>query len=340
MFDVVFALVTALRSILKTRQQLLLEIVALRHQLQVLNRGSKRPKLGSPDRFLWVLLSRISANWKKALVMVEPETVIGWQRTAFRAFWRWKSRPGGGRPRIDRDLTQLIRHMWQANPTWGCIRIRDELAKLGIKVSESTVRKYRPRRRRSNQTWRTFLRNHSTDIVALDFFTVPTATFRVLFVFVVMAHEHRKVLHFNITESPSATWTAQQVVEAFAWRNPPHYLLRDRDSIYGTEFVRRVESLGLDEKLIAPRSPWQNPFVERLIGSLRRERLDHMIVLHEQHLHRVLTDYLDYHHLHRTHRSLERDCPEPRSVEPPERGNIIELPLVSGLHHRYCRQAA
>jgi transposase InsO family protein len=156
----------------------------------------------------------------------------------------------------------------------------------------------------------------------------------------VLAHERRRVLHFNITNSPSAAWTAQQVVEAFPFTTPPRYLLRDRDGIYGTDFVRRVEGLGLEQKLIAPRSPWQNPMVERLIGSLRRECLDHVILLNQEHLRRVLTDYLSYYHRHRTHRSLEQDCPEPRAVEPPGQGRIIELPLVCGLHHRYARQAA
>jgi transposase InsO family protein len=232
--------------------------------------------------------------------------------------------------------------MWSSNPTWGSKRIQAELAKLGIQISDSTIRKYRPqnRRCRNGQNWRTFLGNHARDLIAVDFFAVPTATFRVLYVFLVLAHARRKILHFNITHRPSASWTAQQLIEAFPFASPPRYLLRDRDSIYGQEFVRRAIGLGLEQKLIAPRSPWQNPLVERLIGSLRRECLDHVIVLNEQHLRRRLTDYLNYYHRHRPHRSLEQDCPEPRAVEPPDQGNIIELPLVSGLHHRYARQAA
>ena len=207
-------------------------------------------------------------------------------------------------------------------------------------LSDSIIRKYRPRTRRANQTWKTFLHNHAKDLLAVDFFAVPTATFRVLYVFLVLAHERRKVLHFNITDSPSAAWTAQQLTEAFPYSHPPRYLLRDRDGIYGADFVRRVEGLGMEQKLIAPRSPWQNPFAERWIGSLRRECLDHVIVLHEHHLRRRLTDHLSYYHHHRTHRSLDEDCPESRAVEPPDQGNIIELPFVSGLHHRYARQAA
>jgi transposase InsO family protein len=232
--------------------------------------------------------------------------------------------------------------MWQANPTWGSPRIQAELAKLGIPISDSTVRKYRPKHRRSPsaQSWKTFLHHHVKELVVINFFTVSTATFRVLYVLLVLAHQRRKILRFNITEAPSALWTAQQMVEAFPCTTPPHYLLRDRDGIYGADFARRVKGLGLEQKLIAPQSPWQNPVVERLIGSIRRECLDHVIVFNQPHLRRVLTDYLSYYHRHRTHRFLAQDCPEPRAVEPPDQGNIVELPLVGGLHHRYTRQAA
>jgi transposase InsO family protein len=274
------------------------------------------------------------------LLLFQPQTVIAWHRLGFRLFWRWKSRDCGGRPSTERELINLIRRMWSSNPTWGSKRIQAELAKLGSEVSDSTVRKYRPRTRRNDQTWKTFLHNHAKDLTAADFFVVPTATFRVLYVFLVLAHERRKVLHFNITDSPSAAWTAQQLVEAFPYAQPPRYLLCDRDGIYGLEFVQRTRGLGLKQMLIAPRSPWQNPFVERLVGSIRRECLNHVIVLHEQHLRRRLTDYLSYYHQHRTHGSLDEDAPESRAVEPPDQGNIIALPLVSGLHHRYARQAA
>jgi len=232
--------------------------------------------------------------------------------------------------------------MWSTNPTWGSKRIRAELAKLGISLSDSTVRKYRPRKRRnrSEQTWKSFLQNHAKELVSVDFFTLPTATFRVLDVFLVLAHERRKVIHFNVTDSPAAQWAAQQLTEAFAYGSPPRYLLRDRDSIYGLHFEARATALGLEQKLIAARSPWQNPFVERLIGSIRRECLDHVIVFHARHLYRVLSDYFQYYHCHRTHRALNQDCPQPRPVEPPEQGNIIALPLLGGLHHHYTRQAA
>jgi len=232
--------------------------------------------------------------------------------------------------------------MWQANPTWGSRRIQAELAKLNIRVSDSTIRKYRPKNRPapSDQTWKSFLQNHAQALVAVDFFAVPTATFRVLYVFLVLAHERRKVLHFNITEAPPALWTGQQMVEAFPYTIPPHYLLRDRDAIYGADFTRRVEALGLEQKLIAPRSPWQNPMVERIIGSIRRECLDHVIVFSGQHLRQVLSDYLAYSHQDRSHRSLDQDCPFSRPLEPPDQGDIIALPRLGGLLHRYTRQAA
>jgi putative transposase len=340
MSDVLWVLLRSLLSGCQSRRLLLLENLALRHQLALLRRQSRKPKLGQADRLLGLALRRLWPDWQKGLRLFQPQTVIAWHRLGFRLFWRWKSRDCGGRPTADRQLINLIRQMWSSNPTWGSKRIQAELAKLGIAASDSTVRRYRPRTRRGDQTWRTFLQNHAKDLIAVDFFVVPTATFRVLYVFLVLAHERRKVLHFNITDSPSAAWTAQQLSEAFSYDKPPRYLLRDRDGIYGGEFVRRTLALGLKQKLIAPRSPWQNPFVERLVGSIRRECLDHVIVLHQHHLRRRLTDYLSYYHQHRTHRSLDEDAPESRAVEPPEQGKIIALPLVSGLHHRYARQAA
>ena len=340
MLALISAILRVLRSGLQSRSQLMLENMALRHQLTVLRRSVPRPRLRHSDRLLWMLLHRCWSGWERALLVIQPRTVIGWHRLGFRLFWRWKSRPRGGRPILNRELIMLIRRMWSSNPTWGSKRIQAELAKLGIAISDSTLRKYRPRGHRSNQRWTTFLHNHAKDLIAVDFFTVPTATFRVLYVFLVLAHERRKVLHFNVTDCPSAAWTAQQLTEAFPYCIPPHYVLRDRDSIYGLQFETRAAALGLEQKRIAPRSPWQNPLVERLIGSIRRECLDHVVVLHAPHLHRLLSDYLQYYHCHRTHRALDQDCPEPRAVQPAEQGNIIALPLVGGLHHRYTRLAA
>ena len=340
MFGVILFVLRTLGAGFRPRRELLLENLALRHQLLVLNRNAERPRFRSHDRLLWVILRAVWSRWEKALVIIQPQTVISWHRAGFRLYWRWKSR-GGGRPQIDRKLIQLIRRMWQANPTWGSPRIRDELTKLGLQVSDSTIRKCRPTAPRvSSQTWKIFLHNHTKQIVAIDFFTVPTATFRVLFGFIVLAHERRKLLHVAVTEAPSAFWTGQQLVNAFPFETAPRFLLRDRDAIYDAEFVGRVAGLSMEEKVIAPRSPWQNSYAERLIGSLRRECLDHVIILNERHLKMVLQEYVEYYHRHRTHLSLERDCPVSRAVESAGEGQVIELAMVGGLHHRYTRQAA
>jgi putative transposase len=230
--------------------------------------------------------------------------------------------------------------MWRSNPTWGSPRIVGELHKLGINVAKSTVEKYRPRARKpSSPTWKAFLHNHVQDLVACDFFTVPTATFRVLFVFIMLAHERRRIVHVNITEHPTAQWTAQQIIEAFPWATAPRYLLRDRDTIYGEHLQQRIKNMGIEEVKIAPHSPWQNPYCERVIGSIRRECLNDVIVLNEQHLKRLLGSYVAYYHHWRTHRSLEMDAPEPRTVQPPKLGPVRKLPEVGGLHHHYERIA-
>jgi transposase InsO family protein len=318
-----------------------LENLALRHQIAVLNRPAHKPRLQGKDRLFWVVLKVWWPNWRAALILFQPETVIGWQRAGLRLFWRWKSRPRAGRPRKDAALIQLIRRMWSVNPTWGSPRIRDELAKLGLEASTAMIRKYRPKcGRRPSQSWRTFLQNHAGVIAAMDFFVVPTVSFRLLYVLVVMTHERRKVIHFNITEAPTAEWTAQQVVNAFPYYTAPQYLLRDRDSIYGSVFVQRVEGMGIKQKLISPRSPWQNPYVERLVGSIRRECLDRVIVFNERQLRHVLESYFKYYHEVRPHRGLSHDSPIPRPVESPERGDVIEMPLLGGLHHHYLREAA
>jgi transposase InsO family protein len=275
------------------------------------------------------------------MLILQPETVIGWQRAGWRMLWRWKSRRRFGRPGKDPELIQLIRRMWTVNPTWGSPRIRDELAKLGLHASTATIRKYRPKsRRRPSQGWQTFFRNHAGAIAAMDFFVVPTVTLRLLYVLILITHERREVIHFNITEAPTAAWTAQQIVNAFPYDTAPMYLLRDRDSIYGSAFVRRVDGMGIQQKLISPHSPWQNPYVERLVGSIRRECLNRVIVFNERHLRQLLEAYFKYYHKVRPHRSLAYDSPVPRPVEAPDGGKIVEMPLVGGLHHHYLRQAA
>ena len=341
MFEFLRMVVIYALSLLRPQHELAMENLALRHQITALKRRTHRPKLRPWDRCLWMILKRVWPNWRTPLMIFRPETVIGWQRAGFRMFWRWKSSRRRGRPGKDRKLIQLIRRMWSVNPTWGSPRIRDELAKLGLQASTATIRKYRPRSRRlPSQSWRTFLQNHAGGIAAMDFFVVPTVTARLLYVLVVMNHERRKIVHFNVTDAPTAAWTAQQIINAFPYDTAPEYLLRDRDSIYRSVFVQRVVGMGIKQKLISPRSPWQNPYVERLVGSIRRECLDRVIVLNERQLRRVLESYVEYYHHARPHRSLDHDSPVPRPVESPDCGKVIELPLVGGLHHRYLRQAA
>ncbi len=277
------------------------------------------------------------------MVVVKPDTVVRWHRAGFRLFWRWKSRSRGPAERdVSAEVKALIRQMGEANVGWGAPRIHGELLKLGIDIGERSVSRFmppRPRKPRS-QTWRSFLDNHVGTLASIDFFTVPTATFRVLYVLFVLSHDRRRVLHFNITEFPSARWTGQQIIEAFPEDTAPRYMIRDRDGIYGEQFRRRVEGIGIEEVLTAPRSPWQNPYAERLVGSVRRECLAHVIVLGERHLHRILRSYFAYYHRSRTHLSLGKDAPESRAVQPLAMGTVVALPEVGGLHHRYVRLAA
>jgi len=331
-----------LTSLVRTYASVRLENLALRHQVAVYQQSISRPKLRLADRLFWVCLSRLWPRWQEALEFVQPRTVLAWQKQRFRDYWRRLSQSGKpGRPAISKEVRELIRDMWRSNPTWGSPRIVGELGKLGITVAKSTVEKYRPRVRKSpSPTWRAFLANHVKDLVACDFFTVPTANCRVLFVFIMLAHGRRRLVHFNITEHPTAQWTAQQIVDAFPWDTAPRYLLRDRDAIYGEVFQDRVDHMGIEEVKIAPRSPWQNPYCERVIGSIRRDALDHVSILNERHLRRVLRSYLDYYHHWRTHLSLEMDAPESRAVQPPELGAVRKRPEVGGLHHHYERQAA
>jgi len=231
--------------------------------------------------------------------------------------------------------------MSKANPIWGAPRIHGELQKLGVEISQAAVSKYVVRHRRPpSQTWRTFLDNHLGCLVSVDFFVVPTVLFKVLFVFVVLAQERRRVVHINVTDAPTAQWAAKQLVEAFPWDTSPRYLLRDRDAVYGVVFSSRAQAMGILEVKTAPRSPWQNPYVERLIGTLRRECLDHVVVLNDAHLRRLLRNYLTYYHGCRTHLSLEKDAPEPRPIEHPDQCGFVEILMDGGLHHRYTRQSA
>jgi hypothetical protein len=293
---VVIAVVTSLASVIRCRMALQIEILALRHQLAVYHRAGRRPRLLPADRLLWAWLSRAWSGWREVLVIAQPRTVIAWQRKRFREYWTRLSRQGQrGRPSVAQEIRDLIRKMSAANPTWGSPRIMGELRKLGIAVAKSTVEKYRLRRSKlPSPTWRTFLATHAKDLVSIDFFTVATVRFEILFALLIFAHHRRHVLHFNVTAHPSAAWTAQQVVEAFPWETAPRYLLRDRDGVYGVDFRHRVAALGIEEVITAARSPWQSPYVERMIGSIRRECLDNVVVLHERHLRRLLTAYFEH----------------------------------------------
>jgi putative transposase len=337
----VIGLWTLLRALLFGSAAIALENLALRHLLLVLQRSVVRPRLSRWDRVLWVWLSRVWASWRSNLVIVQPATVLAWHRQGFRLYWRWKSRAKPvGRPRLDSELRHLIRRMARENPTWGRRRIRAELALLGYEVGELTVAKYMRRTAlRPSPTWRTFLDVHLHDLVAIDFFLVSTLTFRLLFVFVVLRHDRRELLHLIVTDHPSAVWTARQLIEAFPNDSAPRFLLRDRDAIYGEEFACRAESMGIREVLTAPRAPWQNPFAERVIGSIRRECLDHFFVLNEAHLRRLVRAYLAYYNTVRPHQALDNNSPQPRVVEPPSSGLIIATPQIGGLHHRYQRVA-
>ena len=343
MFGIIRNAVRAVWSAMTRAKDLAAENVALRHQLDVALRSARpRRRLTLPDRILWVWLSRIWSGWKDSIRIVQPETVIGWHRRGWRLYWTWRSkRRRPGRPPVPQDVRDLIRRMSSENP-WGAPRLHGELLKLGIDVSQVTVAKYMVRHDKPpSQNWRTFLDNHVTSLASIDFFTVPTIRFGVLYIFLVLAHDRRRILHCNVTTNPTAEWTARQIVEAFPEDSAPRYMIRDRDGVYGDVFRGRVKAMGIKEVLIAPRSPWQSPYVERLIGSIRRELLDHVIVLDERHLWRLLREYVDlYCHPARTHLSLEKDAPIPRPVEPPSMGEVVSIPVLGGLHHRYARRAA
>src|SRR5262245_35049913 len=314
-------LVGTLRSTVRTQRELALENLALRQQLAVWKVRQPRPRLRAPDRIFWVALSRLWKNWRSSLHVVRPETVVGWHRQGFRLYWAWKSRRRWGRPAIGTELRDLIRRMSRANPLWGAPRIHGELLKLGLTVSQATVSKYMLRHRTPpSQVWRTFLKNHAKDLIALDFFTVPTATFRVLFVLVVLSHSRRRLVHFNVTERPTAEWTARQLIEACGQEASPRHLIRDRDQVYGERFSRQAKMLDIREAVIAPRSRWQNAYAERVIGSIRRECLDHVVVVGERHLLMMLSKYAAYYNRARTHLSLAKDAPESRNVQPPNEG--------------------
>lgn len=285
-------------------------------------------------------ISRVWSGWRKALIIVNPDTVVRWHRKGFKLYWRRKSNRGkGGRPPLDPSVRAIVFKMADANPTWGAPKIHGELLMLGIEISERSISRLLSRRnpKPPSQTWKAFIKNHLTEMVSVDFLVVPTIRFRLLFVFVVLSHARRRVVHFNVTDHPTAEWTAQQIIEAFPWDTAPRYLLRDRDSIYGDSFRQRVTSTGIEEVMTAYRSPWQNAYVERLNGSIRRECLDYVVVMNERHLRRLLREYFAYYHEDRTHLGLDKETPSERrgSNRASPTARLIELPRVGGLHHRY-----
>ncbi len=327
----------ALIGLFRPRAALEAEILVLRHQLNILRRKSpKRVALSSIDRLRLVGLYRLAPGVLGALKIIRPKTLIRWHRAGFRAYWRWKSRPLGGRPATPADIRRLIREMSVANPLWGAPRIHGELLKLGIDVGQTTVAKYMARRRMPpSQGWKTFLRNHADGIASMDLFLVPTISFRLLYGFLVLQHSRRELLWLAVTAHPSAEWIARQLTEAYGWQQAPRYIIRDRDRVYGGVFAQRLRAMGIRDRPIAPRSPWQNGCAQRLIGSIRRDCLDHVVVFGERHLRHLLKSYQKYYNEARTHLSLQKDAPIPRAVQTV--GQTFAVPILGGLHHQYIR---
>jgi transposase InsO family protein len=331
-----FAL-AVLASPFKSKVRLEAENAVLRHQLIILRRRLHgRVGLTNHDRWFFIQLYRWFPSILKVLTIIRPETLVRWHRTGFRRYWRWKSRRRGGRPPVETELRALIRRMSIENPLWGAPRIHGELLKLGFEVAQSSVAKYMVKRRvPPSQGWRTFLHNHAPDIAAMDLFVVPTIGFDLLYAFVIVRLRRRELIWINVTPNPTAEWVARQITEAFPWNEAPRYMIRDRDRIYGPVVTRRLRAMGIRDKPIAPASPWQNGFAERLIGSIRRECLDHIIVLGEAHLRRILKSYDRYYNGTRTHLALDKDAPLLRTVK--RAGRILCRPVLGGLHHEYVR---
>jgi transposase InsO family protein len=326
-----------LASPFKSKLRLEAENAVLRHQLIILRRRLHgRVRLTNHDRWFFIQLYRWFPAILRVLAIMRPKTLVRWHRAGFRRYWRWKSRRRGGRPPVETELRALIRRMSIENPLWGAPRIHGELLKLGFEVAQSSVAKYIVKRRvPPSQGWRTFLRNHAPDIAAMDLFVVPTIGFDLLYALVIVRLDRRDLVWINVTTNPTAEWVARQITEAFPWDMAPGYMIRDRDRVYGTVVTRRLRAMGIRDKPIAPASPWQNGFAERLIGSIRRECLDHIIVLGEVHLRRILKSYARYYNETRTHLALDKDAPLSRTVK--RAGRILCRPILGGLHHEYVR---
>ena len=324
-------------DLIRSRVMLEAEIWTLRQQINVLRRTApKKLSFCAVDRMIFVGLYRLFPKICDALAIVKPDTLVRWHRAGFRSYWRWKSRRRGGRPIVPVEIRRLIREMSIANPLWGAPRIHGELLKLGIDIGQTSVAKYMARRRGPpSQGWKTFLNNHAEGIAAMDLFVVRTISFRLLYGLLIMGHGRRQILWFGVTSHPTAEWMANQLTEACGWEQAPRYLIRDPDGVFGELFVRRLRSMGIRDRPTSPRSPWQNGFAERLIGSIRRECLDHVVVFGERHLRHILLSYMKYYNEVRTYLSLEKDTPVSRAVE--RTGHILCRPVLGGLHHQYIR---
>jgi putative transposase len=328
--------------ILRSRVDLLLESLALRQQLGVLRLNCPRPRLIGPDKFFWVVLRRLWPGWKSALTLVQPATVVRWHRAGFKLYWAWISRHSvrAGRKCVSRELRELIFRMVADNPTWGAPRIHGELKMLGFDISERSVSRWMrraPQDFEPAKRWMTFLNNHRGAIAAMDFFTVPTLTFNVLYCFFVIAHDRRRILHFTVTRHPSSVWIIQQLREAFPYDSAPGYPIFDRDSTFNAEVTDTVKSFGIEPKRTGFRSPWQNGVAERWVGSCRRELMDHVIVVNERHLKRLMSEYVRYYHEDRTHITLAKGTPARRDAATTFEAHhrVVSTPRLGGLHHRY-----
>ena len=337
MADMLKQLMSALIGLFASSSRREAEILILRQQLAVLHRKTPgRARVSLLDRYILVRLYRFWPSLLSAIVIVKPETVLRWHRNGFRFYWRWKSRNRGGRPKVDAEIRNLIGKISLENPLWGAPRIHGELLKLGIDICQSTVAKYMVKRPRpSSQAWKTFLHNHKDGIASLDFLVVPTVRFKLLYCLVILDHGRRRILWTGVTFHPTSEWIARQVTEAFPWEEAPRHLIRDNDGAFGLVYRRRLEAMGIRDGPTAPRSPWQNAYVERVIGSIRRECLDHVIVFSEAHLRRIMSGYADYYNSARTHLSLEKDSPAGRPIQ--RKGVINSVEWLGGLHHQYVR---
>jgi transposase InsO family protein len=336
MFAILHALGMLVADLFKSRSRLEAENLFLRHQLAIaLRRAPPRLRLRGSDRALLIWMTRLWPDLIDAVQVVQPETILRWHRAGFKVFWRWKSRNRAGRPKIDRGLRDLIRRMSRENALWGASRIHGELLMLGFQVAQSTVSKYMVRPSKApSQTWK-FLQNHAEAIAAIDMGIVPTLTFDLLFAFPVLGHGRRQLLWFEVTRHPTAEWLARQITETFPWASAPAYLVRDNDRAYGHIFTSRMRAMGIRDRPISPGSPWQNGIAERLIGTVRRECLDRILIFGESQLRRVLASYAEYYNQARTHLALQKDAPLRRAVQ--RSGVIVAIPILAGLHHQYVR---